>query len=624
MTSSLRRTAVLVAATLATTSAIVASQAAAAPTWQPSAALSVIGRDAFDAQVAADTAGNATAVWTIDNGTHVVIQASTRPAGGSWSAPVDLSDASESSQVPDVGVDAAGNATAVWSRFDGAHLVIQAAGRPAGGGWSAPVDLSVNTQNAGSVQVVVDPAGTATAVWARNNGANAIIQSSRRPPGGSWTSAVDLSAAGQSAGFAHVAVDAGGRATAVWLRSNGTHTIVQAATRPTDGSWGAPENLSVAGQSAGAPDVAVTGTGNVTAAWYRSDGTFNIIQSATRPLGGTWTNPVDISSTEAGSGDVQVAVDQADNVTAAWLHVVGASTAVQTAQRSPEGTWQPPITLSNAVMPAQEPHVSVSATGIATALWTRFNGSVTVVQAAHRPPGGVWSNPKDLSGPTLGAMQIDVASDGAGDSVAVWSGNDGSTYLIRAAALDGTGPLVSAFNVPTSAVAGKPLGYTATATDTWSGVAAYAWSFGDGTTTSGASTSHTYAAAGNYPVSLTVTDSAGNSTTRVANTVVSVAVPAIGTFKLKQKTIATDEKTKLKVGLNTASTLKLVFKSKHKHVVKGKKKYVKVVLRKQLPAGLSKITIKAKVKGVGSSPTPTYSRAPPRTPQARARRRRPS
>ena len=65
-------------------------------------------------------------------------------------------------------------------------------------------------------------------------------------------------------------------------------------------------------------------------------------------------------------------------------------------------------------------------------------------------------------------------------------------------------------------------------------------------------------------------------------------------FKLKKKTIATDEKTKLKVRLNTASTLKVVLKSKHQHVVKGKKKYLKVVLTKRLPAGTSKITIKGK------------------------------
>jgi PKD repeat protein len=41
----------------------------------------------------------------------------------------------------------------------------------------------------------------------------------------------------------------------------------------------------------------------------------------------------------------------------------------------------------------------------------------------------------------------------------------------------------------------------------------YAWSFGDGTSTSGgsATTNHTYAAAGSYPVTLTITDSAGDT-----------------------------------------------------------------------------------------------------------------
>ena len=113
--------------------------------------------------------------------------------------------------------------------------------------------------------------------------------------------------------------------------------------------------------------------------------------------------------------------------------------------------------------------------------------------------------------------------------------------------------------------------------------------------------------AGQYPVTLTVTDAVGNATTRTATTTVKAPVPAITKFKLTKSKVqalsrAVARKTKLKVRLNTAATLKLVFKSKHKHQIKGKKKYVRVVLKKQLPAGLSKITIRAKVKGIKLKP----------------------
>ena len=51
-------------------------------------------------------------------------------------------------------------------------------------------------------------------------------------------------------------------------------------------AWLAPQDLSAAGQHAYDPQVAVDGQGNAIAVWQRSDGTNTIVQAAARAAGG--------------------------------------------------------------------------------------------------------------------------------------------------------------------------------------------------------------------------------------------------------------------------------------------------------------------------------------------------
>ena len=63
-------------------------------------------------------------------------------------------------------------------------------------------------------------------------------------------------------------------------------------------------------------------------------------------------------------------------------------------------------------------------------------------------------------------------------------------------------------------------------TDADGTIAGYAWDFGDNTTGTGATTSHTYAAAGTYTVTLTVTDNAGGTNTATKSVTVAPVPPA--------------------------------------------------------------------------------------------------
>ena len=162
-------------------------------------------------------------------------------------------------------------------------------------------EMCIRDRSAFNPQITTAPDGTATAVWYRYNGSNNIIQAATRLPDGSFGPAVDLSATGQDAFSPQITTAPDGTATAGWYRYNGSHFIIQAATRPPEGSFGTPADLSATGQNAQGPQIAIAPDGTTTAVWQRSDGAHTIIQSAStaRP-----SPLLQVSRTGTGSGSV--------------------------------------------------------------------------------------------------------------------------------------------------------------------------------------------------------------------------------------------------------------------------------------------------------------------------------
>ena len=95
-------------------------------------------------------------------------------------------------------------------------------------------------------------------------------------------------------------------------------------------------------------------------------------------------------------------------------------------------------------------------------------------------------------------------------------GINGAHYYLQGAWSDQLGAcaltssVAPTFTPPSSAVSGSALSFTASP-GTNASVASYAWTFGDGSSGDGQSVNHTYTAAGAYTVTLTVTDTFGNT-----------------------------------------------------------------------------------------------------------------
>jgi hypothetical protein len=126
-------------------------------------------------QVAFDGGGNALIVWST-TGAEERIKARSRSASGTLGAILRLSADGEAPDAPRVAVDPAGNAVAVWERDVGANRRIEAAFRPAGGSFESAQAISAAGEDAAGPQVAFDAAGNALAVWHRFDGNHDRVQ----------------------------------------------------------------------------------------------------------------------------------------------------------------------------------------------------------------------------------------------------------------------------------------------------------------------------------------------------------------------------------------------------------------------------------------------------------------
>jgi PKD repeat protein len=156
--------------------------------------LSDASRNAVQPRIDMNPAGDTVVAWSRSNGSEQIVQAALRPPGGFFAKPVDLSEAGHDASDPQVAIDAAGNVTAAWTRNNGSNDVVQASLRPAGGTFAPATSLSAPGQNAADPQIETDENGNAVTLWKRYSGLRDVIQAAAYSASGPQLSAVDVPA----------------------------------------------------------------------------------------------------------------------------------------------------------------------------------------------------------------------------------------------------------------------------------------------------------------------------------------------------------------------------------------------------------------------------------------------
>jgi hypothetical protein len=412
--------------------------------------LSEPGLDAFEPDVAMDDDGSALTVWTLDSDPDAavvspVIQFSFRPAAGTFTEPVPVSDPTRLAFQPRIATDEWSNAIAVWVEDDedGTDRV-RAAFRPAGFNLEFPRSwtLSADGSDASEPQVVFDERGNALVVWVREDpegDGDSRVEAAFRPRGGSFgaPSLVSSAADGVAAFGVRLAIDES--ATAVWSELEGfTSLRAVAAFRPKGGSFGAPITLSAPGAAGFEPDVAVDERGNSVVVWTEGDlfgGGEPSVRWAFKPRTKAFGPSAALSPPGVAASGARVATDDHGNAVAVWVAGDG-EPVVQSAFRREGKAFGSAQTIS--ATGADEPKVVFDERRNALAVWTRFVGDAGQIEAAFRPRYGAFGAAEVVSPSEPGATHFgpEVAIDES--AAVVWT-------RARTTDTDGTLRVLSAF-----------------------------------------------------------------------------------------------------------------------------------------------------------------------------------
>jgi hypothetical protein len=297
----------------------------------------------------------------------------------------------------------------------------------AGATFFPPVNVSGATVDAFDPQVAMDVDGDAVVVWKGSDGTNFRIRARARSATGTFGPVQPLSLAGQDALDPQVAVDADGDAIFVWERSDGTNSRIEARSRSAAGTLGPIQILSAAGQDAFDPQVAVDTDGDAVAVWRRFDGANYRIQARALSVTGALGSVQTLSAATRDALNPQVAIDPSGNAVVVWQRFDGTNVRISARARAATGGLAAAQVLSAAGQDAFDPQVGVDQDGDAVIVWVRLgenaqcNGSPCGrIQARSRSAAGTLGSVQTLSAAGRNGEGPQVALEADGDAVAAW------------------------------------------------------------------------------------------------------------------------------------------------------------------------------------------------------------
>lgn len=306
------------------------------------------------------------------------------PATG-WGGAALVETAPGSLGLSSIGVDAQGDAWAVWSQMQG-RFSVWANHYSRTQGWGVPVLIETNDtvgSTDGDPQVAVAPNGDALAVWKRADGTSAHLWGNRFTAASGWGTArllVRDSGSAQSIGGFGLAMDDAGNALLAWGQLDtvvgGSDTSVW-AKRFSGGAWQLDQvalatPVRTASGFMSKPVLRRNAAGVSLVVWGREDGA--LVSNAAPPLAAFGQGEVlRAAGTHSLASLPQIGLDDQGTMRLAWLESGhGTTPGLWLAHGGLGSAWAAPALFADTTGADSAPALDVNESGHALMAWVRL------------------------------------------------------------------------------------------------------------------------------------------------------------------------------------------------------------------------------------------------------------
>jgi hypothetical protein len=280
--------------------------------------------------------------------------------------------------------------------------------KPWGGSWTIPVKFTdTGTKESGYPAMIVDDENNLHVVWSENYYDLEIYYRSKSS-GGGWSSAVNISDTSGNSRQPSVTVDNGGNLHVVWSDDAALNNEIYYTTKPSGGDWSTPINISNNPSYSYYPLIVADKEDNVHVVWRDQDvfnGDTDIYYTVKANLG-HWPRPANISNNTGNSDYPAITVNNENTLHIAWSDYTTGNWETQHSSKSADGIWSTPDNVSNEPGSSRYPAIAVDGENTPHVMWMNWISDVNAIYYASTPSSELTPTLTsiDINGPATGIV----------------------------------------------------------------------------------------------------------------------------------------------------------------------------------------------------------------------------